>query len=566
MLPKWDEWVEMVPAVSGHQPVTWAWLWSLLNEHRIPLPRLVYLAAYYVSGGDFRSGACVSVLLLALTALLCMAFARRCRGSAPVDAFFPLILLHWGQTQNFFLGITLNFVIPTVLGYLALLIVLSPKPFGVCRGLLWTCCLLGMPLCGMTGVVAALPLTCWLAALGLSRLRTVGQPRREGIAFLVMAAGVLAVIGLYFVDFSWCKLAPENDAVVLHGGLRGRLVTMGTILAMCLGWLGKALWPLAPILLVLLAATATAAVLVVSWRRPGQRIQTSGWLAFMASTLLLVAGVGWGRSFVVGEDLWYTSRYATVSIPVLVAVYLASLVCFSPTVGAWTRGLLATTALAVYGGLVLENRAYPYALTWVKAVCQNEDTFVRAAVNGASSERLVEIVGQFTQDPRGVPCMEMFRSARLGPFGLSERDRRLYLRDLGLNVRLAEPAAKAYLARGWCSVGERRARWTVEPVAVIHFDIKPVVAHRLTVRWMPFVVSGLVDRQRVRVVLNGTEVQTLALDRMEWTSHTFSLPKHLLGPANVLAFKLPDAVSPRQVGFNRDERVLGICVKSLRLD
>jgi hypothetical protein len=36
MLPKWDEWVEMVPAVSGHQPVTWAWLWSLLNEHRIP--------------------------------------------------------------------------------------------------------------------------------------------------------------------------------------------------------------------------------------------------------------------------------------------------------------------------------------------------------------------------------------------------------------------------------------------------------------------------------------------------------------------------------------------------
>src|ERR1700712_5245275 len=42
-IPYMDDW-EMVPVLMGEQPITLKWLWSLHNEHRIVMPRLIYLA------------------------------------------------------------------------------------------------------------------------------------------------------------------------------------------------------------------------------------------------------------------------------------------------------------------------------------------------------------------------------------------------------------------------------------------------------------------------------------------------------------------------------------------
>ena len=53
--PHYDEW-ENVPALTGEQPLTWKWLWHQHNEHRIVVPRLVYLGLTRVSHGDFRTG------------------------------------------------------------------------------------------------------------------------------------------------------------------------------------------------------------------------------------------------------------------------------------------------------------------------------------------------------------------------------------------------------------------------------------------------------------------------------------------------------------------------------
>ena len=54
-VPFMDDW-EIVPALSGAQPITANWLWSQHNEHRIPLPRLLLLGLFSVSGNDFRAG------------------------------------------------------------------------------------------------------------------------------------------------------------------------------------------------------------------------------------------------------------------------------------------------------------------------------------------------------------------------------------------------------------------------------------------------------------------------------------------------------------------------------
>jgi hypothetical protein len=55
-VPYYDDWVIMVDALSGAQPVDAAWLWQAHNDHRIPIPKLVLLALYHLGGWDFRVG------------------------------------------------------------------------------------------------------------------------------------------------------------------------------------------------------------------------------------------------------------------------------------------------------------------------------------------------------------------------------------------------------------------------------------------------------------------------------------------------------------------------------
>lgn len=82
LVPKYDDWVVIVPVVTGHEAISLTWLWGNLNEHKIPLPRLAYLAALSCSGGDFRAGSFLSVLLLSLVSLGAMLAVRHWRGTS----------------------------------------------------------------------------------------------------------------------------------------------------------------------------------------------------------------------------------------------------------------------------------------------------------------------------------------------------------------------------------------------------------------------------------------------------------------------------------------------------
>jgi hypothetical protein len=194
-------------------------------------------------------------------------------------------------------------------------------------------------------------------------------------------------------------------------------------------------------------------------------------------------------------------------------------------------------------------------LQWVRSVRYSEETFIRAAVNGASSEQLVQMVEQYAEDPRGVPCMEMFRAARLGPFGFSDRERRRYI---GLDSNLSDPAVESYLDTGWSNATEDGARWTLGSRAVVHFALEPGVDHQLTIELRPFLVPGQVDCQLVGVELNGSEVASLRLDRPEWIRHTISLPERLVGRVNSVSLQFSDAAC--------GERQLGAYVRWLRIE
>src|SRR6478736_3627382 len=117
-----DEWA-FVPVWFGEKPVG-PWLWELHNEHRFPLPRLVYIGLFRATG-DVRTGCLVSLLGISLVAAGLMHLARRVRGRASLsDAVFPLLLMHVGQGENLYMGYQLAFMLTAALamGLLAVIV------------------------------------------------------------------------------------------------------------------------------------------------------------------------------------------------------------------------------------------------------------------------------------------------------------------------------------------------------------------------------------------------------------------------------------------------------------
>ena len=88
-VPIWDEW-HWFRVAAGDAPVTLQWLWSQHNEHRMFLPRLVYVALIRATGFDFQALALFNVFALSALAIALM-LTVRAYGAAPnwPTRFFP---------------------------------------------------------------------------------------------------------------------------------------------------------------------------------------------------------------------------------------------------------------------------------------------------------------------------------------------------------------------------------------------------------------------------------------------------------------------------------------------
>ena len=113
-VPVHEDWT-VAPAMTGHQDNFLGWLWSQNNEHRVPVPRLVYLGLLKL-WPDFRVGMVFNVVLLAAIAAAFIIFLHRVRGrSRWTDAFFPIVFLNLGNWENMGWGWQLQFVVATAL-------------------------------------------------------------------------------------------------------------------------------------------------------------------------------------------------------------------------------------------------------------------------------------------------------------------------------------------------------------------------------------------------------------------------------------------------------------------
>jgi hypothetical protein len=408
-IPFEEDWL-MVAPMTGHEPDLARWLWSQNSEHRLPLPRLINLALLRTTG-DFRSTMVFDALAVGAVAAAMILVARALRNgyTGAADAFFPLLLLHLGNWDNLVWGWQIQFVLPTVLACVLLLIIVAratpPTPGVTAAGAL---ALIGLPLSGANGLVFAPPLAAWFGYTGWLRHR--GSPADLGLSSWVAigAAALTAMLCLgYFIGF---QSSPWNAP---SPGLLATLKTSGKFLALSLGPAAARAW-LPFLVLVSVVLLASLGVLAVAWRRrDGERLRIAGLLAFFVAVAVLAVAVGWGRAGRVAATGRMPTRYVLLAAPGLCAAYF-TLLLFGQR---WIRRA-APAALAALLALLfpINTRIGLQRRDWFGA---GMSAFERDLDLGVPSTLLSQRHHAFLlhwDEALMRSSMRMLREARIGPF------------------------------------------------------------------------------------------------------------------------------------------------------
>src|SRR5260370_11803198 len=200
-IPIADEWSN-VPVITGERPLTLSWLWEQHNEHRLALPKLIWLLSLRLSHYNFRLLPLLDICALAALAFAMILEVKKLRGwLAYTDAFFPLLILNPAQFENLLSAWQVGFVLPVVItGALLLLIIQNIQGGGLQilrRPVLACVCLILLPFCGGVGLAFGAALSLCFGYLAFSLLRTAqSMDRRRGWSFL--AAGGFVVVVTFF--------------------------------------------------------------------------------------------------------------------------------------------------------------------------------------------------------------------------------------------------------------------------------------------------------------------------------------------------------------------------------
>ena len=288
-MPYGDEWA-WLPVVAGQQPVSLSWLWSLHNEHRMFLPRLIYLGLGKLTDFDFRAGTFYNLFILSGLSAALMLAARAIRGRSSIyDAFFPLAILHWAHYDNLLWGFQLNFCTSVVLaGMILLAIVRCGRQLTVPRAVFVTACLVALELCGLYGLTYLPALACWLAFAGVCRWRDGGQGGDSaGLSMIVMAGILLALVFAYVITFPCHSYRSP--------GIWAALCTTGQVLSGIIGPAGKEAWPVSALPVLAACGYASWQLFDVFRRRPDQRVRAAGFLCFFGGVGSLALAIGLAR-------------------------------------------------------------------------------------------------------------------------------------------------------------------------------------------------------------------------------------------------------------------------------
>ena len=315
--PYSDDWA-VLSLLTGNAEDVLAALWQQHNEHRILIPKLIWMVLFKLSEGDYRCLSLLNSLLASGAAFVMIGAARQLRGHLRItDGFFPLLFLHLGNNIHWWSFMT-EFTLSMFLLVLILrLSIMLTSNNGQARSLLFAwgicACLVLLPLCGLNGLVPAFVLAVGFIALPrIDRTWAAASPKAAQILRL---GGVvcLTLVGITFIEYQFPD-HPSTERTILNV----LYVTARTI-ASPFGQHPASIW--IPGLVLILTASIGAVWVARTNLRLDRSTQLLTFIGFAASLLILAATVGWGRSWRSWHP-WLEVHYAALEMPLLSCLYL----------------------------------------------------------------------------------------------------------------------------------------------------------------------------------------------------------------------------------------------------
>ncbi len=407
-LPVWDDF-DMVDVVAGGRRVTIEWLWSLHNEHRVPLPKLILVLLHRLFGNDFRAGMFLNVAALAAGAGASIAVAaRRPGGCRTYDVLFPLVLLNLSHATNLLWSWQVQLVLSTVIAAVVILFIVAraawPAPVIAAAVAV---CLAALSLCGANGVALVPALDCWLLAASVAHWNS-GLPggRRRALAVLASAVPGIVLTILYFTGYH--SSAQHQTAAELAPALRTSL----QLISLMFGTAGRDFWPLSGLAALTVIGSSVLILALAAIKGPAtERPRAVGLLCAFGALACLALGVGWGRAGS-GEQSGFEPRYVTLVTPIWLAVIFTWDIFTSPAV----RRVVLTTALSAALILLWPNTRD--AINAGRKLAQQAEQFAADVRNGAPVFALVKRHTRFMHPSQDVLAekLAMLRTAQIGVF------------------------------------------------------------------------------------------------------------------------------------------------------
>lgn len=126
--------------------------------------------------------------------------------------------------------------------------------------------------------------------------------------------------------------------------------------------------------------------------------------------------------------------------------------------------------------------------------------------------------------------------------------------------------AGAYLGIGW-SVPRSGSQWSDGNLVELHLQVKnPGEDVELLLAMWPYLVPGILEKQRIRILVNGQELTTITATNPNPKLYVNTIPREMIVSNEInITFQLPDATIPASITNSSEKRKLGISMASVCL-
>lgn len=324
-VPLADDWGFYIIPLAERTSPQWSWLWEAGGGHRMPLHKLAIWYIWHATQGSLRAAMLCGFIPLAISATLLPLAARAVRGrSEYTDAFFPLLLLHWGHAGVFLWLSTTG--VPWVAAIECLLAASFAQPEWYRKWSVAGASAIGvvaLSLMGSTGLTAALPFSLGLLLVARKLWQSGCRPEKRNAAMLV--AGVV-VTGIWF---SAVMASFDKREIAQQGAISVSSVAAAAaeFLTMSLGQTARRLWPVSGAVVLGAVVGAIGVLMRSCWRSSAEeRLRAVLLILAILAPCATALAVGVGR-YLQGGLL---NRYGLYSASLLCALYFLA-VLYGPS-------------------------------------------------------------------------------------------------------------------------------------------------------------------------------------------------------------------------------------------